>query len=273
MATAFRSMGMSIVQVGLPSFNTSLGGSLTSYGIIVGMFSVTQCIFQYPFAAASDKLGRRKIILLGMLIYLIGTLLCFTAQNLVQLIIYRAFQGAGAYSSILQAVVGDIYKKDQHSKGMGYHALYMNIGYFLGFVLGGFISSFFDFRSIFLAQGLLICVSFTIIFIVLKGKDKSETTANRNNSINFSMTNIRILLKDSQYVLTLLFNCVRWFIFGFITAYLIWIFQNSFGLSDIISSYLMLGILALYVVSIYVCLLYTSPSPRDQRGSRMPSSA
>ncbi len=252
MATAFRSMGMSIVQVGLPSFNTSLGGSLTSYGIIVGMFSVTQCIFQYPFAAASDKLGRRKIILLGMLIYLIGTLLCFTAQNLVQLIIYRAFQGAGAYSSILQAVVGDIYKKDQHSKGMGYHALYMNIGYFLGFVLGGFISSFFDFRSIFLAQGLLICVSFTIIFIVLKGKDKSETTANRNNSINFSMTNIRILLKDSQYVLTLLFNCVRWFIFGFITAYLIWIFQNSFGLSDIISSYLMLGILALYVVSIYV---------------------
>ncbi|MFX1287540.1 MAG: hypothetical protein ACFFFY_03125, partial [Promethearchaeota archaeon] len=54
LSTVFRSMGMSIVQVGLPSFVESLAGTLTSYGIIVGMFSATQCIFQYPYAAVSD---------------------------------------------------------------------------------------------------------------------------------------------------------------------------------------------------------------------------
>ena len=255
MATAFRSMGMSIVQVGLPSFVESLAGTLTSYGIIVGMFSVTQCIFQYPFAAASDKLGRRNVILFGMAIYLIGTILCFTAQNIVLLIIYRAIQGAGAYTSILQAVVGDIYKKDQHSKGMGYYTLYMNVGYFLGFVLGGFISSFFGFRSIFFVQGILICCSFLIILIVLKEKNKAETETDQNKNMDFSLTNIKILLKEQQYILVLLFNAVRWFIFGFITAYLIWIFQDSvrgFGLSEFISSYLMLGILALYVLFVYI---------------------
>lgn len=248
-------MGMSIVQVGLPSFVDILGGTITSYGIIVGMFSVTQCIFQYPYAAVSDKLGRRKIVLFGMVIYLIGTILCFTASNIVLLIIYRAIQGAGAYTSILQAIIGDIYKKDQHSKGMGYYSLTMNVGYFLGFVLGGFISSFLSFRSIFMVQGILICISFVIIFIVLKEKDKEETMGEHNNNLDFSLKNIKILLNDQQYLLALLFNSVRWFIFGFITAYLIWIFQDSaggFNLSEIISSYLMLGIIALYVIFVYI---------------------
>ena len=69
-------MGMSIVQIGLPSFVESLAGSLTSYGIIIGIFSVTQSILQYPYAALSDKIGRRRVVLFGMLIYLLGTLLC-----------------------------------------------------------------------------------------------------------------------------------------------------------------------------------------------------
>ena len=255
MSTAFRSMGMSIVQIGLPSFVESLAGSLTSYGIIIGIFSVTQSLFQYPYAAVSDKLGRRRVVLLGMLIYLLGTFLCFTAQNVIQLIIYRAIQGAGAYTSILQAIIGDIYKKDQHSKGMGYYSLYMNVGYFLGFIIGGLVASFFGFRSIFLISGFLICFSILFIFLVLKENNKTETIEDQDKNMDFNMTNIKILLKERQYIFTLLLNCVRWFLFGFITAYLIWVLQDNtagFGLSEIISSYIMLAIIALYVLFIYI---------------------
>ena len=255
MSIAFRSMGMSIVEIGLPSFVESVAGSLTSYGIIIGTFSVTQCIFQYPYAAASDKLGRRKVVLFGMLIYLLGTLLSFTAQNVMQMILYRAIQGAGAYTSILQAVIGDIYKKDQHSKGMGYYTLYMNVGYFLGFILGGYISNFLGFRSIFLVQGSLILFSMIIIYIFLREDKGLELTRTQKKNMGFSMANIKVLLKERQYIFTLLLNCVRWFLFGFITAYLIWVFQHNsqgFGLNPIISSYLMLGILALYVVFILI---------------------
>ena len=207
MSTAFRSMGMSIIQIGLPSFVESIAGSLTSYGIIVGIFSVTQSIFQYPYAAASDKLGRRKVILFGMLIYLLGNFLCFTAQDVIQLIIYRAIQGAGAYTSILQATIGDIYKKDQHSKGMGYYSLYMNVGYFLGFIIGGYISSFLGFRSIFLISGFLICFSMIFIFFVLKEDNNIKTNKNQD----FNIKNIKILLKERQYIFALLTNSVRWF--------------------------------------------------------------
>ena len=255
MSTAFRSMGMSIVQIGLPSFVESIAGSLTSYGIIIGIFSVTQSLLQYPYAAISDKIGRRKVVLFGMLIYLVGTFLCFTAQSVIQLIIYRAIQGAGAYTSILQAVIGDIYKKDQHSKGMGYYSIYMNVGYFLGFIIGGYIASFLGFRSIFLIQGLLICFSILFIFFVLKTNDKSETIEDKNKNLDFNLKSIKILLKERQYLYTLLINSVRWFLFGFITAYLIWVLQDNkigFGLSEVVSSYIMLAIIALYVMFIFI---------------------
>jgi len=256
MSTAFRSMGMSIVQIGLPSFVESIAGSLTSYGIIIGIFSVTQSILQYPYAAISDKIGRRKVVLFGMLIYLVGTFLCFTAQNVIQLIIYRAIQGAGAYTSILQAVVGDIYKKDQHRKGMGFYSIYMNVGYFLGFILGGYIASFFGFRSIFLIQGLLICISITFVFFALKKNENSDTSEEKSKNMDFNLNSIKILLKERQYIYTLLINSVRWFLFGFITAYLIWILQDNvmgFGLNEVVSSYIMLAIIALYVVFIFIC--------------------
>jgi len=255
MSTAFRSMGLSIVQIGLPSFNERIGGTLTSYGIIIGIFSVTQSIFQFPYAAASDKLGRRRIVLFGMFIYILGTFLSFTARDVIQLIIYRAIQGAGAYSSILQAIVGDIYKKDQHSKGMGYYSLSMNVGYFLGFILGGYISSFLGFRHIFLIAGILICFCIIFIFFILKENNTTETIEGQDKSIDFNMKNIKILLKERQYIISLLLSCVRWFLFGFITAYLVWILQApvlGFGLDDITSSYLMVAILALYVVFIFI---------------------
>ena len=255
MSTAFRSMGLSIIQIGLPSFVESLAGSLTSYGIIIGIFSVTQSILQYPYAAISDKLGRRNVVLFGMFIYLIGTFLCFTAQDVIQLAIYRAIQGAGAYTSILQAIIGDIYKKDQHSKGMGYYSLYMNVGFFLGFIIGGFFASFFGFRSIFLISGFLICFSIVFIFFVLKDDNKPEKSENQDNTMDFNITNIKILLKERQYIITLILNSMRWFLFGFITAYLIWVLQdnvNGFGLDEVTSSYLMLAIMAIYVVFIFI---------------------
>jgi len=255
MSVAFRSMGLSIVQIGLPSFVESLGGSLTSYGIIIGIFSVTQSILQYPYAAISDKLGRRRVVLFGMFVYLLGTFLCFTAQDVIQLTIYRAIQGAGAYTSILQAVIGDIYKKDQHSKGMGYYSLYMNVGFFLGFIIGGFVASFFGFRSIFLISGFLIIFSIVFIFFTLKDDNKTENIENQDKNMDFNITNIKILLKERQYIFTLILNSMRWFLFGFITAYLIWVLQDNvkgFGLDEFTSSYLMLVVMAIYVVFIFI---------------------
>lgn len=252
-----RNLGISVVNIGLPSFIIDLSGTLTAYGIVIGIFSVTQSVFQFPFAAASDKYGRRPIILIGMVIYIIGTFLCFIAQDIAQLIIFRAIQGAGAYSSILQAIIGDIYEKEDHGKGMGLYALSMSLGTFGGIVIGGYISSYLGFRNIFSISGSLTIISGVVMFIFLKekGNKKAKTdleSPKNENKMSLNLENIKILLQEGQFIITILLNSVRWFIFGGIMAYLIWVLQVQFILDEIQTSYVLIFIVAAYITFVFI---------------------
>lgn len=254
MAVAFRSLGISIVDIGLPSFVLSLAGSLTSYGIIIGVFSVTQSIFQFPYAFASDRFGRRKIVLIGLSIYITGTFLCFFAQDIFQLIIYRAIQGIGAYTSILQAIIGDIFEKDQHGKGMGYYSLAMNIGYFGGIFIGGYISNYLGFRSIFSISGFFITLIAVLLIVALKEEKPPNAIKPdfKRNTMSLNLESIKKLLKNNQFKFSVILNCVRWFLFGGIVAYLIWVLQVQFSLDEIQTSYILIAIVFLYVTFVFV---------------------
>ncbi len=256
MGVFFRNLGISVINIGLPSFIISLSGTLTAYGIVIGIFSVTQALFQFPFAAASDKYGRRLVVLIGMIIYVIGTFLCFIAQDIVQLIIFRAIQGAGAYTSILQAIIGDIYEKEEHGKGMGLYALSMSLGIFGGIVIGGYISSYFGFRNIFSISGILTIISGVVMIIFLKEKGnkkaKSDLEGLKNeNKMSLNLENVKTLLQERQFIITIFLNSVRWFIFGGIMAYLIWVLQVQFILDEIQTSYALILIVATYIIFVF----------------------
>jgi len=267
LAISFRNMGLSIIDIGLPSFILELAGSLVSYGFVIGIFSIMQSIFQFPMAAASDKYGRRIIVLVGMCIYTIGTFLCYTAQNIPQLIIYRAIQGIGAYTSILQAIVGDIFDKEEHGKGMGYYSLSLNIGYFGGIIIGGYISSYLGFRYIFLISGLLILLSAIFLMLVFKDNKPEDLNNHLEEHDKISMAlnkeNIIKLFKEPQFGLTIFLNSIRWFIFGGIVAYLIWVLQVFFKIPEVISSYILL-----LIVAAYLCFVIISSKIIDKLGPR-----
>ena len=255
MATAFRNMGLSIIDIGLPSFILSLSGSLISFGAVVGIFSVMQSLFQFPIAAGSDKYGRRPVILVGIIVYAIGTFLCYFSQNIVQLIIFRAIQGIGAYTSILQAMIGDLFGSGQHGRGMGYYSLALNIGYFGGLLLGGYISGFLCFRSIFLINLILVILS-ALFLISFFNKNKKEIDVKRKcknydeeKEDKFSLNKQILfnLFKNKNFSITVFLNCIRWFIFGSIVVYLIWVLQVHFAQNEIISSYMLIVIVAVYV--------------------------
>ncbi|TFG06795.1 MAG: MFS transporter, partial [Promethearchaeota archaeon] len=128
-ANFIRYVEISMIDIGLPNYVIALAGTLSSYGLVVGAFALTRSIFQVPIAMASDKIGRKKMMLFSIFLYTFGTILCFFAENIIQLIIYRAIQGMGAYSSILQAMIGDLYRK-KHGKAMALYSVTITIGYF-----------------------------------------------------------------------------------------------------------------------------------------------
>ena len=265
-ANFFRNLGVSIVDIGLPQFVLSLAGSLTSYGIIIGVFSITQAIFQFPMATASDRFGRKRLVAIGLSIYIFGTFLCYLAQNLIQLIIFRAIQGAGAYSSILQAMIGDYYRKEQ-GKGMSLYSFSLLLGYFGGIIIGGYISYYLGFRTIFLISSMLGTVSITLILIFLKEPKNVSTDFNSNlekniNKMKLKASDIKILLKEKKFKIGVLINTIRWFLFSGVIAYLIWVLQIYFELNQIETSYLLI-----LVVSVFTAFVVISGKLVDNFGS------
>ncbi|TXT61686.1 MAG: membrane protein of unknown function [Promethearchaeota archaeon] len=270
LASALRSVGLSIVDLGLPSFIIELESSLISYGIVIGIFSIMQSIFQFPIAAASDRFGRRMIALIAMCVYIIGTFLCFFAYSIIQLILFRAIQGVGAYTSILQAIVGDIYGKEQHGKGMGLYSLSFNIGYFGGIILGGYIASYLGFRHIFSISGFLILFSTIFLMIIFKNnknanieQNEDQTTQENKSTSTLNKENIFELIKHPQFNLTIIINSLRWFLFGGIVAYLIWVFQEYYGIDEITTSYILI-----LIVLIYVGFVFLSSKIIDKQGAK-----
>ncbi|MHA1688329.1 MAG: MFS transporter [Promethearchaeota archaeon] len=255
----FRSIGLSIIEIGLPRFIISLSGTLISYGVVIGIFSITQSAFQFPMAALSDKYGKKKIVLMGIFIYTLGTFLCYFSQSILQFIIFRAIQGAGAYTSILMAIVADLYKKEEKGKGMSYFSISFTLGYFGGVMIGGYIAFYLGFRYIFIISGFLAATSGLLILTFLKEKpvktaaQNNSTTWEEENSILHVNTNeLKHLIRDFQYKMAILINCIRWFTFSSIVAYIIWLIQIQFGLNEIETSYLLVFLILIYIAFVIV---------------------
>ena len=98
---ALRLLGIFLI---LPVFSVwaqTLEGGTDAFmvGMALGIYGLTQAVLQIPFGAASDRFGRKPVIVTGLLIFIAGSLLAYSADNITTLLIARAIQGAGAVSA------------------------------------------------------------------------------------------------------------------------------------------------------------------------------
>jgi len=255
-ANFIRFVQISIIDIGLPNFVLSIAGTLTAYGIVVGIFSLMQSLFQFPIAALSDKkLGRKNMIVICVVIYTVGTFFCYLAQDIVQLIVFRAIQGMGAYSSIIQAMLADQYRKEkEHGKGMALYSLSITIGFFIGFIIGGIVSYFFGVRSIFLIAAILALLSLIIIVLFLKDPLKSFSPPDNDNIPDLKgtikLSELKVILKENQFRFIIIINMFRWFLFFGIYPYIIWVIQIYYELNQIDATYILILIVLLYAIFI-----------------------
>jgi MFS family permease len=87
-------------------------------GMAMGIYGLTQAILQLPFGAASDRLGRKRVIIFGLLIFAAGSLLAAWAPTLNWLTVGRSLQGAGAVSAAVTALLADQTRDVVRTKAM-----------------------------------------------------------------------------------------------------------------------------------------------------------
>lgn len=87
-------------------------------GLAMGIYGLTQAVLQMPFGFASDRYGRKRVIVTGLMVFALGSFIAAFATNLHWLLIGRAVQGAGAVSAAVTALLADLTRDSVRTKAM-----------------------------------------------------------------------------------------------------------------------------------------------------------
>ena len=117
---ALRMLGLFLV---LPVFMLEAaklpgGNDPALIGLAMGVYGLSQAVMQVPLGLASDRFGRKKIIVLGLLVFALGSAVAAMAGSVQMLVAGRALQGAGAISAAVTALLADLTRDEVRTKGM-----------------------------------------------------------------------------------------------------------------------------------------------------------
>jgi EmrB/QacA subfamily drug resistance transporter len=150
LGTLLAGLDQTVVGTALPRIVASLGG-LEHYAWVVTAYLLASTVSIPIWGKLSDIYGRRIIFIGGMVIFLAGSALAGTSQDMTQLIIYRGIQGlgAGALIPIAQAVIGDIFPSAERGKWQGLIFAFAILATIIGPTLGGWITDNWGWRWVF----------------------------------------------------------------------------------------------------------------------------
>ena len=152
-----------VVTSAMPTIARELGG-LSLYAWVFSAFLVASVVAVPVFGKLADRLGRRPVFGVGMALFLLGSVLCGTAQSMTALVIYRVVQGlgVGAIGPIVPTISADLYTLEERAKVQGVFTAAWGLANVAGPVIGGFIVMHLSWRWIFLVN-----VPFGIAAVVL----------------------------------------------------------------------------------------------------------
>ncbi len=168
---SLRLMGIFMI---LPVF-TLYGEEFTNSGLLIGLafgsYALTMAIFQIPFGILADRIGRKKTIVIGLIFFVIGNLICVHPVNIYILIFGRLVSGSGAISSVGTSLVQSKVPQEKRSTAMAIIGIPVGLSFLLGILIGPLLSGFIGISSIFLIASVL---GIFAIFLISNIDEKSE---------------------------------------------------------------------------------------------------
>lgn len=214
---SLRMLGMFMVLPVLTTYGMKLSGaSETLIGIAIGIYGLAQAVFQIPFGLLSDRVGRKPLIVFGLVIFCIGSIVAASTESIWGVIIGRALQGSGAIAAAVMALLSDLTREQNRTKAMAFIGISFGITFAIAMVLGPIITHAWGLHALFWAIAVLTILG--IIITVAVVPSPATHILNRESSmvkgsfgkvlsnakllkLNFGILCLHVLLMSSFVVL------------------------------------------------------------------------
>ncbi|MAR89108.1 MAG: Bcr/CflA family drug resistance efflux transporter [Rhodospirillaceae bacterium] len=207
---ALGAAGIDMYLPSLPTIEMELAGEPGASQLTLSAFFVGLAVGQLIYGPASDALGRRKVLIWGIILYCFGGLACLFVETIEQLIFARLIQALGAAVGgvIARAIVRDLFSLDKAAQAQSFINLAFSITPLLAPTLGGYLLILFGWRSIFLA---LLCFGLVcLIALFLRVPETLPVERRKTFSLTSLINSYRRILSNRQSI-----GCILTGVFAF----------------------------------------------------------
>ena len=190
------------------SENTYMYATPQLLGLALGIYGLTQASLQIPFGMLSDRWGRKPIIVLGLIIFGIGSLIAATADSVHGLLVGRALQGAGAVAAALMALAADLTRKECRTKAMAYIGISIGAAFSIAFILGPILYAYIGIKGLFYLSACLSILAIITLLTIVPSPTKKVRNVNPPNLrdiksvlVNTSLIKLDISIFSSHLIL------------------------------------------------------------------------
>ncbi len=164
---AFRMIGLFMI---LPVFSLYAeqyqGATPLLIGLAIGVYGLTQGLFQLPFGFLSDRVGRKKMIVIGLLLFAAGSAVAATAETIQQVVAGRALQGMGAIAAVVMALAADLTREEVRVRVMASIGMSIGLAFMLSMIIGPVLASSIGMSGLFWVTGVLALSSIVVLLFL-----------------------------------------------------------------------------------------------------------
>ncbi|MEW6997545.1 MFS transporter [Colwelliaceae bacterium BS250] len=170
LATVFgmRMLGLFMILPVFAIYGVNLEGySPIWLGLAIGAYGFTQAVLQIPMGLLSDKIGRKPVIIGGLLVFCLGSIIAGMSDSVYGVVIGRAIQGMGAIASATLALAADLSREEHRPKVMATIGMFIGLSFALAMVIGPIVAASFGLAGLFYLTAILAIVGIGLVVFVV----------------------------------------------------------------------------------------------------------
>jgi len=181
---ALRMLGMFLILPVFAIYAQTLQGASnhTLIGLALGSYGLVQALLQLPLGMLSDRIGRKKVIYGGLVLFAIGSFVAAGAHDIVTLTIGRVIQGSGAISAAITALLADLTREENRTRAMAMIGMSIGTTFAVSLVLGPVLAQYIGVNGIFALTGVLSLAALVGVWLIIPdpavSRFHSDTEAN-----------------------------------------------------------------------------------------------